>query len=320
MVNWGDCVSFSSNVKEELSKLPVSGYEIVLAELSGLVPMCGILSYNNGKIFLEFNTENPSLTRRVFTFLRRYFDFNCEVRNVKSKQLKKNLYTISLDENSSKVLLDEIKFLKGENVFTRNYKPLNLTQDVLGRKAYIRGSFLGAGIVVDPKKSYHLEFVCNNLEHAQFLRDNINYFNLGAKIVTRKDNLIIYLKDAQSISDILSLMGAHNSLLDFENTRVIKDMRNNVNRIVNCESYNINKIVKTSYNQVQNILYIKEHLGLDKISDDLREICLIRLKHRDISLGEIGKMLKPPLSKSTINYRFKKINNIANKLRGDLND
>lgn len=97
-------------------------------------------------------------------------------------------------------------------------------------------------------------------------------------------------------------------------------MRNNVNRIVNCESYNINKIVKTSYNQVQNILYIKEHLGLDKISDDLREICLIRLKHRDISLGEIGKMLKPPLSKSTINYRFKKINNIANKLRGDLND
>lgn len=220
--------------------------------------------------------------------MRRYFDFNCEVRNVKSKQLKKNLYTISLDENSSKVLLDEIKFLKGENVFTRNYKPLNLTQDVLGKKAYIRGSFRSR-YCCRPQKSYHLEFVCNNLEHAQFLRDNINYFNLGAKIVTRKDNLIIYLKDAQSISDILSLMGAHNSLLDFENTRVIKDMRNNVNRIVNCESYNINKIVKTSYNQVQNILYIKEHLGLDKISDDLREICLIRLKHRDISLGKLVK-------------------------------
>ena len=313
-------MSFSSSVKAELSKVPVWGYENVLAELAGLVPMCGILTYNRGKIFLQFNTENPSLTRRIFTFLKKYFDSNAEVRNEKSKQLKKNLYIISLDENSSKVLLDEISFIRGENVFIRNYKPQGLIDDLPSRKAYIRGSFLGAGSVVDPKKSYHLEFVANNLTHAEFLQENVNYFNLDAKIAHRKDNYVIYLKESQAISDLLSLMGAHKSLLDFENTRVIKDMRNNINRIVNCETYNLNKIVKTSLDQVRDILYIKDNYGFNKLPKELREICELRLKDRDMSMGDMAKALDPPISKSTVSYRLKKIKELASKLRGDIND
>lgn len=313
-------MSFSSSVKAELSKVPVWGYENVLAELAGLVPMCGILTYNRGKIFLQFNTENPSLTRRIFTFLKKYFDSNAEVRNEKSKQLKKNLYIISLDENSSKVLLDEISFIRGENVFIRNYKPQGLIDDLPSRKAYIRGSFLGAGSVVDPKKSYHLEFVANNLTHAEFLQENVNYFNLDAKIAGRKDNYVIYLKESQAISDLLSLMGAHKSLLDFENTRVIKDMRNNINRIVNCETYNLNKIVKTSLDQVRDILYIKDNYGFNKLPKELREICELRLKDRDMSMGDMAKTLDPPISKSTVSYRLKKIKELASKLRGDIND
>lgn len=313
-------MSFSSSVKAELSKVPVWGYENVLAELAGLVPMCGILTYNRGKIFLQFNTENPSLTRRIFTFLKKYFDSNAEVRNEKSKQLKKNLYIISLDENSSKVLLDEISFIRGENVFIRNYKPQGLIDDLPARKAYIRGSFLGAGSVVDPKKSYHLEFVANNLTHAEFLQENVNYFNLDAKIAGRKDNYVIYLKESQAISDLLSLMGAHKSLLDFENTRVIKDMRNNINRIVNCETYNLNKIVKTSLDQVRDIIYIKNNYGFNKLPKELREICELRLKDRDMSMGDMAKALDPPISKSTVSYRLKKIKELASKLRGDIND
>lgn len=313
-------MSFSSSVKAELSKVPVWGYENVLAELAGLVPMCGILTYNRGKIFLQFNTENPSLTRRIFTFLKKYFDSNAEVRNEKSKQLKKNLYIISLDENSSKVLLDEISFIRGENVFIRNYKPQGLIDDLPSRKAYIRGSFLGAGSVVDPKKSYHLEFVANNLTHAEFLQENVNYFNLDAKIAGRKDNYVIYLKESQAISDLLSLMGAHKSLLDFENTRVIKDMRNNINRIVNCETYNLNKIVKTSLDQVRDILYIKDNYGFNKLPKELREICELRLKDRDMSMGDMAKTLDSPISKSTVSYRLKKIKELASKLRGDIND
>ncbi len=228
-----------------------------------------------------------------------------------------------IDDSEShyvKVLLDEISFIRGENVFIRNYKPQGLIDDLPSRKAYIRGSFLGAGSVVDPKKSYHLEFVANNLTHAEFLQENVNYFNLDAKIAGRKDNYVIYLKESQAISDLLSLMGAHKSLLDFENTRVIKDMRNNINRIVNCETYNLNKIVKTSLDQVRDILYIKDNYGFNKLPKELREICELRLKDRDMSMGDMAKTLDPPISKSTVSYRLKKIKELASKLRGDIND
>ncbi|WP_071025886.1 DNA-binding protein WhiA [Peptoniphilus raoultii] len=313
-------MSFSASVKNELSKYKLEGFENVIAELSGLVPMCGLLSYKNGKVFLKINSESASVTRRVFTFLRRFFGFDLSIKNTRSKQLKNNLYTISLDEESSRVLLDEIDFIKGENVFIPNYVPSFLKNNAAAKKAYIRGAFLGASTIVDPKKSYHLEFITNNLDHANFLQKTILEFSISAKIAPRRESFIVYLKDSQAISDLLSLMGAHKSVLAFEDTRVLKDMRNRVNRIVNCETYNLNKIVASSINQVKDIEYIRDKIGLEKLPKELRDLAEIRLEDREISLADIGRLVDPPVSKSTVNYRFKKIENISNKLRGGIDD
>ncbi|MGI5949677.1 DNA-binding protein WhiA [Peptoniphilus sp.] len=314
-------MSFSSQVKDEVAKLKVDEKGLILSELSGLTPMCSKLYYTHNGLRLEYVTENAPTARRVFTFLRRSFGFDVEVSNVKSKQLSKNLYIINIDDNEScRLLLDELKYIRGENVFTINYLPYELTQSSKEKKAYIRGAFLGAGSVTNPEKNYHLEFVAENEESANFLQEMINSFGLYSKVIERKDKFVVYLKEAEQISDLLSIIGAYRSMLEFENIRVIKDMRNNVNRIVNCETANLSKTVKSSYDQIEDIKIIDEKLGIENLDDDLRELAEIRLNDRYLSLKDIAEILTPQVSKSTVNYRFKKIKKIADNLRGDINE
>lgn len=310
-------MSFSSQVKDEVAKIKVESFNLILAELSGLTPMCATLYYGKEGIKVEYVTENAPTARRVFTFLRRTFGFDVEVKNVRATQLNKNLYIINLDDNEScRVLLDELKYTRGENVFIKNYSPHELVRTSVEKKAYIRGAFLGSGSVTNPEKNYHLEFVSENEENAIFLQQMINYFNLHSKVTTRKGKYIVYLKEAEQISDLLSIVGAYKSMLDFENIRVLKDMRNNVNRIVNCETANLSKTVKSSYDQIEDIRVIEEKLGLDKLDENLKELAEIRLADRYLSLKDIANSLNPQVSKSTVNYRFKKLKKIADNLRG----
>lgn len=310
-------MSFSSDVKNEVAKIRVEDYNIIISELAGITPMCGVLKYKNFNLSMEYVTENAPVARRIFTFLRKSFGFDVEVRNAKSKQLKKNLYIINVDEDEScRLLLDELKYIRDENVFIKNYRPEEITKSIREKKAYIRGAFLGAGSITNPEKSYHLEFVCSDEENADFLREKINEFGLNSKVTTRKDKYIVYIKEAEQISDFLSVIGAFNSLLKFENIRVLKEMRNNVNRIVNCETANLNKTVKSSLDQVEDIKLIDREIGLENLDDDLKLLADIRMNNRSMSLSDIANSLEPKVSKSTINYRFKKLKRIANKLRG----
>lgn len=310
-------MSFSSQVKDEVAKIKVDDYEIILSELAGITPMCAVLNFKNKKISMEYITENAPVARRIFTFLRRSFGFNVEVKNAKSAQLKKNLFIIYISQDEScRLLLDELKYMKGASVFMINYSPVDLIKNNRQKKAYIRGAFLGSGSVTNPEKSYHLEFVSENESNAYFLRDTINEFGFSSKIIRRKEKHIIYIKDSEQISDFLSLIGAYNSVLKYENIRVIKEMRNNVNRIVNCETANLNKIVKSSYNQVEDIKLIDREIGIESLDEDLRDIATLRLHNRSMSLNDIANSLEPKISKSTVNYRFKKLRKIANELRG----
>jgi len=266
---------------------------------------------------MEYITENAPVARRIFTFLRRSFGFNVEVKNVRSAQLKKNLFIIYISQDEScRLLLDELKYIKGASVFMINYSPADLIKNNRQKKAYIRGAFLGSGSVTNPEKSYHLEFVSENESNSYFLRDTINEFGFSSKVIMRKEKYIIYIKDSEQISDFLSLIGAYNSVLKYENIRVIKEMRNNVNRIVNCETANLNKIVKSSYNQVEDIKLIDREIGIESLDEDLRDIATLRLHNRSMSLNDIANSLEPKISKSTVNYRFKKLRKIANELRG----
>lgn len=310
-------MSFSSEIKDEVAKIKVEDYKIILSELAGITPMCGILNFKNNKISMEYITENAPVARRIFTFLRRSFGFDVEVKNVRSTQLKKNVFIIYISQDEScRLLLDELKYIKGASVFMINYAPTDLIKTSNEKKAYIRGAFMGSGSITDPKKGYHLEFVSENESNAYFLRDTINEFGLKSKVIMRKEKYIIYIKDSEQISDFLSLIGAYNSVLNYENVRVIKEMRNNVNRIVNCETANLNKTVKSSYDQVEDIKLIEMEIGIENLDDDLKAIAKIRLENRSMSLNDIANSLEPKLSKSTVNYRFKKLRRIANKLRG----
>lgn len=310
-------MSFSSEIKDEVAKIKVEDYKIILSELAGITPMCGILNFKNNKISMEYITENAPVARRIFTFLRRSFGFDVEVKNVRSTQLKKNVFIIYISQDEScRLLLDELKYIKGASVFMINYAPTDLIKTSNEKKAYIRGAFMGSGSITDPKKGYHLEFVSENESNAYFLRDTINEFGLKSKVIMRKEKYIIYIKDSEQISDFLSLIGAYNSVLNYENIRVIKEMRNNVNRIVNCETANLNKTVKSSYDQVEDIKLIEREIGIENLDEDLKAIAKIRLENRSMSLNDIANSLEPKLSKSTVNYRFKKLRRIANKLRG----
>lgn len=314
-------MSFSSSVKNELAKIRVSEVCDVLSELSGLVPMCGSLKFTTSGIKVYFNTENASVARRIFTFLKKFYSNEVEVQVSKSRQLKKhNMYSVNLkDSSASKVLLYDLDFIRGENVFTPNYRPSSLLRSDCCKKAYIRGAFLGAGSVSNPEKHYHLEFVCNTLEHGRFLSELINYFGFNSKVISRKEYYIVYIKEAEQISDIISLMGASNSTLDFESVRVFKSINNQVNRLVNLENANLNKIVNTHVRQVMDIKLIQEKIGLDSLPENLREVAILRLEDDSISLKELGSKLKPPIGKSGVNHRLNKIKDIASKLRSEEN-
>lgn len=317
-------MSFSSRVKDEVARLKITNNCCIIAELAGLIRMCGTINYRSSDDFsCSFITENAPIARRIFTFLKRYYSEDVEVQVSKNKQLKRNNnYIVSLNDfESTKLLLDELDFIKGENVFTPTYKiNRELLESYCCKRAYVRGSFLGGGSISNPEKAYHMEFVTNNLEHAEDLSEIINSFNLNSKIVKRKENFIVYLKEGEQISDLITIVGASSGVLKFEDVRILKEMRNNVNRIVNCETANLSKTINASMRQIENIDLINKMIGIESLPDNLRDIAYLRINNPEASLKEIGESLDPVVGKSGVNHRFKKIEEIANNLRGDVNE
>lgn len=182
------------------------------------------------------------------------------------------------------------------------------------KRAFLRGAFLASGSISDPQKSYHFEIVCQEQPQAQLLQELYRAFELDAKIVQRKKYYIVYLKEGAQIVDALNVMGAYVALMNLENVRIFKEMRGSVNRIVNCETANINKVVGAACRQVEDIRYIQSRVGLDELPPALREMALIRLEYPDSSLKELGELCDPPVGKSGVNHRLRKLGEIAKKL------
>jgi DNA-binding protein WhiA len=315
-------MSFSSTTKNELSRIELCEDCCALAELSALVRMNGTIQImGSNKLMLKFNTENAAIARRIFSILKKIYTTNVDVMVRRNRQLKKNnnyLIVVSDKDISSKILHD-VGFIYQDksNLLSPNYRvDERIIEKRCCKRSYIRGSFLGGGSISNPEKTYHLEFVTNNEEHAKDLSDIINSFNLNSKIVTRKENFVVYIKEGEQIVDLLNIIGAHQALLKLEDIRVLKDVRNNINRIVNCETANLSKTIDASMRQIEHIELIKSKMGLNKLPNSLREIAELRLDNPDASLKEIGAMLNPPIGKSGVNHRFRKIEEIANELRG----
>lgn len=315
-------MSFSSVTKNELSRINIEDNCCALAELAALVRMNGAIQITGMQnLNIKFTTENAAIARRIFSILKMIYKTDIEVMVRRNKQLKKNNnYLIVIhDKNISQKVLFDVGFIKEDrsNLFDPSYTmPEKLIEKRCCKRSYIRGSFLGGGSMSNPEKTYHLEFVTNNEEHAKDLRDIINSFELSSKIIQRKDNFVVYIKEGEQIVDLLNIIGAHQALLKLEDIRVLKDVRNNINRLVNCETANLEKTIEASMRQIEGIKLIEMKMGLNKLPDNLREIAELRLAYPDSSLKEIGEMLTPPIGKSGVNHRFRKIEEIANDLGG----
>ncbi len=312
-------MSFSTETKNELARvLSKKNYNNII-ELSGIVRSSGsiqIVGYK--KLSLKITTELSSVARKVFKLLKENFGINTKIYVRKNQTLKRNNNYILVVENEmgAEELLKKLGFLEeGEGFFTKNKVPVNLFQDDESIKSFIRGMFIGGGSISNPDKNYHMEFVTNNREFSESLKDEINKLGFNFKVVQRKNNYIVYLKESEQISDLLSIIGAHNALLSLQNAKIVKEMRNNVNRIVNCETANLSKTVNTAVRQIENIKFIESKIGIDKLPKNLQEIARVRIIYEDMSLKELGDMLSDPIGKSGVNYRLRKIEEIANNLR-----
>ena len=183
------------------------------------------------------------------------------------------------------------------------------------KQAFIRGAFIAGGSVTNPEKSYHFEIVCDTEDMAKLLIDIIKDFDIEAKLIERKKSYVVYIKDGSMIVDLLNVMGAHMSLMDMENVRILKDVRNRVNRKVNCETANLNKTVNAAVKQIEDIRFIEETKGLKYLPEGLRAVARLRMEEPELSLFDLGQMLSPPLGKSGVNHRLRKISEIAGELR-----
>lgn len=291
-------MSFSGKIKEELAQHYAKARHCNLAELSALVHMSGSFEKDGyGRCILKLHTENDGVARKCFTLLGKTFNISTD---------------IAIRRNTAKGSCSYYIRAKGEELLAVENV---IVQAVCCKRAYIRGAFIASGSMSDPDKSYHFEIVCGTLKQAEYLRNMINSFETDAKIVKRKKSYVVYLKEGSQIVDILNIMEAHVALLELENVRIMKEMRNTVNRKVNCETANINKTVSASVRQMEDIIYIRDNIGFDKLPDGLKDVALTRLTYPDATLKELGGLLENPIGKSGVNHRLRKLSEIAEKLR-----
>lgn len=308
-------MSFAAVTKKELTNLEIKDC-CGLAELSALIRMNGSLSFSNKKMVVDIQTENAAIARRIYTLIKKYYDVQVELLVRKKMRLKKNnVYIVRLVEQA-KAILKDLKIIREGFTFIHHIDQ-DLIQKKCCKRSYLRGAFLAGGSVNNPEtSSYHLEIFSLYKEHNESLCALMNTFRLNSKTLERKKGFITYLKEAEKITEFLNIVGAHSALLHFEDVRIVRDMRNSVNRLVNCETANLNKTIGAALRQVENIKYIDEMVGLNTLPDRLREIAELRIAHQDVTLKELGEMVQSgKISKSGVNHRLRKIDEIAEKLR-----
>lgn len=304
-------MSFSGEIKEELVKHIGEARHCQIAELAAILYHCGNLIFHNEQIFVSIQSENEELASKCSQLLFRAFGIETLIQPV-----------CLIDQNNVMKLLQTTHFYHPELFQEREElrcSELPFSDTILKnsccKRAFLRGAFLAMGSMTDPEKSYHMEFLCVSKIQAEHLIRVIGSFEIEARMVVRKRYHVVYVKDGESIVDLLNIMEAHVSLMNFENMRIVKEMRNSINRQVNCEAANITKTVNAASKQVDDIVYIKEHVGLEHLPDNLREIAQVRLDNPDAPLKDLGGYLSPPVGKSGVFHRLKKLSEIADNLR-----
>jgi cell division protein WhiA len=307
-------MSFAAQTKKELTMVESESC-CEKAELSALIRMNGTVQLSTGRVILDISTENAAIARRIYSLLKKLYSVHAELLVRKKMRLKKNNVYIVRMPSGVQELLAELKIVSEGFLFTPSIEK-DIIRGNCCKRAYLRGAFLAGGSVNNPEgSSYHLEIASIYEEHCQALCKLANRFDLNARFIERKKGFVFYIKEGEKIIEFLSLIGAHQALFRFEDVRIMKDMRNSVNRIVNCETANLNKTIGAAVRQIENIKLLQEQVGLENLPEKLREVAEIRVQYPEINLKEVGDMLKGSVSKSGVNHRLRKIDELAEKLR-----
>ena len=313
-------MSFSSKVKEELSKECNSPRHCCIAETAAIICMCGKVIFDeNDHVRIEIHTENVTVARKYFTLLKKTYNINTDISIRHSSSLNKNRsYVLSVnDDETARKILMTCRLMKPFGVIEEDFSISDslIIQRECCKRAFIRGAFLAAGSVSDPVKTYHFEIVCLSEAKAKQLQMIMETFNINARVIKRRKYFVVYVKDSSQVVDLLNIMGAYNALMDMENVRIVKDMRNNVNRKVNCETANINKTVSAAVKQIEDIRFIQMSSAFDELPESLQEMAELRVRYPEATLAELGQLLDTPVGKSGVNHRLKKISLFADELR-----
>lgn len=294
-------MSFSGKVKDELAEHIGGARHCQIAELAAYVQFGAKIVADNGKSALQFDIENEAVLRKCFTLLKKTFNI------VSSVDLE--------DEAKVWELIEGLKLVEGGVLRDLN-GPVSgmLLKNSCCKRAYLRGVYLLAGSMSDPSKGYHLEIVCANELQANQIQDVLHSFELESKIILRKKYYVVYIKESTAIVDFLNICEAHVALMEFENLRILKEMRNTINRRVNCEAANITKTVNAAAKQIEEIEKIRDIYGFEKLPLNLRRMAEIRLENPDATLSELGELLDPPVGKSGVNHRLRRLSEIAQSI------
>lgn len=307
-------MSFSAVTKEELARITVPKVCCNLAELAALVRMDGTLQISNQVYALNVVTESAPVARKIFRLAKTVLKLPVDIVVRRKLRLKKNNSYLVRIYPKGQADLQKLGILDANGDIQPGISEA-LIKHRCDQKAYLRGAFLAGGSINNPEGNYHLEIITNDVHQAEGVCKLLNRFRLGAKVSIRKNWHVVYIKESEHIVEFLGFIGAHHALLEFENVRVFKDVRNQVNRLVNCETANLNKTVDASVRQVENIKKISSTLGLQTLADPLREIAELRLEFPHASLKELGEMLHPKVGKSGVNHRMRKIDELADKIK-----
>lgn len=314
-------MSFSHDVKEELARvLPVKDC-CRRAELAGLVRAAGLLELASipvkGRGFLRVETGQAAVARKLVLLGKAVLGMHPEVRVRRQQRLRRSrsfgVYLQSQDPVADRIRLGVLEPGGG---LERTIPP-GLVSHGGCRRAYLRGLFLGAGSLTDPSRSHHLEIVLRDEVLADAVGQLLFSFNIGVRMTSRRGELVLYLKEADQIGQFLATMGAHQALLAYENTLALKTVKNRVNRLVNAETANLEKSVDAGVRQAADVKLIQRRIGLHGLPPSLRELAELRLKHREASLRELGELCNPPLGKSGVAHRLRKLETLAEELRGE---
>lgn len=300
---------FSTKVKNEAARIIKGSRCCRRAELSALLSVNN--TWGNCSRGLLFTTENAAVARKVFSLLKKTFPLKVEVTAEKKTRFRKNnTYLVGIPPQPGLDIIQKDLGLGEASVsFSRTPGP------GCCQRAFLRGAFLGGGSISNPDRGYHLEIVAPSRKVAADIVAVMAFYDLQAKIVVRKGKPVVYLKEAEQIVGFLNVIGAHRALLKMENIRVYKDVRNNINRLVNCETANLDKTVEASLRQVKKIRYLEDTLGLGHLPPGLREVARARLQYPHMSLRELGQQLRPQLGKSGVNHRLRRLEVLADGLR-----